>query len=575
MTHTGTATQRRDRRPVALPLPAAGALLLVVLALALAACGSSSHGGTSADPATLIPASAPVYLGAEVRPNERLEDAALSDGRTLTGHDEPFAGLVGVLQTPGSPPLDYGRDVEPWLGRHAAIFLTSLHGTGAIAQVLLAGGQHLSFPFAPGGAQGAMIIDTSDASAARSFVTKAAGRAGATASSYRGVTVLATSGGDAFAIVKGFVVLGTRSAVQSVIDTSLGGPSLSSSSTYKTLERTAPSEALAHLYLAPSASGPAAGVAGEALAALTGSGAALASVTPEKGAVTVDLDVLSAPGSEGLLGAAPQGAQALGALPGESWLALGIGNPQAVLGADVGRLGSLLGSLGGEGSSGGSSSSLVSGGLGSLVKTLLSPLEVMAANTPKAHADYASWMGPTGVFASGAGLLELRAGVVIVSSDAARSTAAVGKLAAQLEGKGATVQAATIPGSEEAASVSLTGLPLPMVIASGHDSTGQPVFVLGLGESSVTEALTPSSTLAGGERATAAAHALGEGIQPSLIVDVPTLLSVLEALGLTESAGSTLTGYLRAATTVSGGARELGDGVQRVKLVVGLSSSGG
>ncbi len=289
----------------------------------------------------------------------------------------------------------------------------------------------------------------------------------------------------------------------------------------------------------------------------------------------MDLDVLSPPGSEGLLGAAPQGAQALGALPGESWLALGIGNPQAVLSANIGRLGSLLGSLGGEGSSSGGSSGLVSGGLGSLVKTLLSPLELMAADTPKARADYASWMGPTGVFASGAGLLELRAGVVIVSSDAARSTAAVGKLAAQLEGKGATVQAATVPGSEEAASVSLTGLPLPMVIASGHDSTGQPVFVLGLGENSVTEALSPSSTMSGGERATAAAHALGEGIQPSLIVDVPTLVSVLEALGLTESANSTLTGYLHAATTVSGGARELGGGVQRVKLVVGLGGSGG
>ena len=123
--------------------------------------------------------------------------------------------------------------------------------------------------------------------------------------------------------------------------------------------------------------------------------------------------------------------------------------------------------------------------------------------------------------------------------------------------------------------MSLTGLPLPVVIASGHDSTGQPVFVLGLGENSVTEALSPTSTLAGGERATAAAHALGEGIQPSLIVEVPTLLSVLEGLGLTESASSTLTGYLRAATTVSGGARELGGGVQRVKLVVGLSGSGG
>jgi hypothetical protein len=285
--------------------------------------------------------------------------------------------------------------------------------------------------------------------------------------------------------------------------------------------------------------------------------------------------VLSPPGSEGLLSATPQGEQALGALPGESWLALGIGDPQAVLSADLGRLGSLLGSLGGGAdSSSANASGLVTGGLGSLLKALLTPLQLLGADTPKARTDYASWMGPAGVFASGAGLLELRAGVVILSTDAARSTAAVGKLAAQLEGEGASVQPTTLPGTEEAASVSLQGLPLPIVIASGRNSTGQPSFVLGLGTSSVSEGLNPTTTMAGGERATAAAHALGEGIKPSLIVEVPTLLSLLEGLGLTEATSSGLMSYVRAATLLSGGARELGGGVQRVKLVAGLSGSG-
>ena len=125
--------------------------------------------------------------------------------------------------------------------------------------------------------------------------------------------------------------------------------------------------------------------------------------------------------------------------------------------------------MAGEGSSQSSTSGLLTGGLGSLLKAILTPLEALAANTPKARADYASWMGPTGVFASGAGILELRAGVVIVSTDAARSKAAVGKLAADLERKGASVQPATIPGTEAAASVALQGLPLPIVIASGHE----------------------------------------------------------------------------------------------------------
>ena len=98
---------------------------------------------------------------------------------------------------------------------------------------------------------------------------------------------------------------------------------------------------------------------------------------------------------------------------------------------------------------------------------------------------------------------------------------------------------------------------------------------MGLGANSVSTALHPPSTLAGSERSSAAAHALGEGIQPSLIVEVPTLLALLEGLGLTETSSAGVMGYLKAASMVSGGTRELGGGVERVKLVVGLTGSGG
>jgi hypothetical protein len=571
--HTGTATTERDPRGVI--ARAAAVLALLGLLTLLAACGSNKSTGTSADPATVIPAPTPVYLGAEVRPRNPLKENALEAGRKLTGRSEPFVGLLGALQTPGSPPLNYSRDVEPWLGHHGGAFLSSLHGTEALGQVLLAGGAHLSFPFGPGGAKGAVVLDTSDLEAAKSFVNRAAARAGAKPESFHGVTVLGTSGGDAFAIVKRFVVLGTLAAVQSVIETSQGAASLATTPDYEKLRHHAPAQALAHLYLASTAAGPAAGTAGEVLGAVVGTGATMASLTPEHGAVTADLDVLAPAGAEGLLSSASEGAQALGALPGESWLALGIGNAHAALGADLGRIGSLLGSLGGESSAAGSGTGLLTGGLEPLVRALLSPLEALGANTPKAQADYASWMGPAGVFASGAGILELRAGVVIQSSDAALSKAAVGKLAAQMQSQGATVQPASVPGAEAAVSVGLHGLPLPVVIASGQDPAGQPSFVLGLGANSVTSALNPNSTLAGSERSTAAAHALGEGIQPSLIVEVPTLLALAEGLGLTGSADSGLMSYARAATMVSGGTRELGQGIQRVKLVVGLSGSGG
>jgi hypothetical protein len=65
--------------------------------------------------------------------------------------------------------------------------------------------------------------------------------------------------------------------------------------------------------------------------------------------------------------------------------------------------------------------------------------------------------------------------------------------------------------------------------------------------------------------------ALGEGIQPNLILDVPTLLTLLEGVGLTEdSSFSRIAGYLRSVNMLVGGVRDLGGGVKRVRVVAGL-----
>ena len=293
-------------------------------------------------------------------------------------------------------------------------------------------------------------------------------------------------------------------------------------------------------------------------------------MVPASGSLTVDLDALAPAGSGGLLEAAPEGAQALAELPGESWLALGIGNAKGTLTKNVRGLGTLLGLAGGQGSSEGA------GGLSSLVGSLLKPLQALAADTPQARSDFASWMGPVGLFASGSNLFELRGAVVIASNDASRSSAAVGKLSEALRKQGDTVHPLKLAGTEAAAEVLVQGLPVPLILAAGLDSAGQPKFVLGLAQPSVALALNPPSTLAGGARANAAAAALGEGIKPSLILEVPTLLALLEGLGLTEEepiAG--VLPYLRAATSVSGGAHSLPNGAERVKLVIGLAGSGG
>ena len=71
-------------------------------------------------------------------------------------------------------------------------------------------------------------------------------------------------------------------------------------------------------------------------------------------------------------------------------------------------------------------------------------------------------------------------------------------------------------------------------------------------------------------------RALGEGIEPSLIVDFPTLLGLLEGVGLSEDPSiSKLVPYLRSATTLAGGGRQLGGELERFRLVLGLQRTAG
>jgi Protein of unknown function (DUF3352) len=548
------------------------ALAALLCAAVIAACGSSSHSdGTTADPAGATPASSPIYLGAIVGPSGSQADSALAAGKALTHQEDPYQRLVAILQTPGSPPLNYKSDVEPWLGPNAGVFLHSLSGSASMLALLeggltgKAGAGTLSFGTT--GADGAVVMDTTDASAARSFLAQQAKYAGAHAASYRGVSYEATAAGLAFGLVGRFAVIGSDAGLHGVIDTTQGGSALSSAPGYSKLQKAAPTEALAHLYVNPGSLTATAGAGGISglLGPLTGRRQANISLVPSATSITLDADTLATPGTQpGLLSDDPEAAAAFSALPGDSWLGLGLGHLDKNLQADVGALKGLTSLLGTE-----------SSGLGTLLEGLLTPIEVMGAKTAAARRDFASWQQSLGIFAAGAGLLELKGGIVISSNNAARSRAAVAKLGAELARRGDSISRASIPGTEAALSARVRGFPLALYIAAGTGSDGGPKFVLGLGEASIGEALAPSSTLANSETRAAAATALG-GAQPSLILQVPTFLALLEGIGLTESPPiSTLLPYLRSLSTVSGGGQDLGGEIERFRVVVGLTGSTG
>ncbi|HEX5851776.1 MAG TPA: DUF3352 domain-containing protein [Solirubrobacteraceae bacterium] len=573
-------------------IPASRLLLaLAVSAAALTGCGGSSHTlATSADPASAIPASAALYAGATVRPQGAQSTEALAAGAALTGQANPYLRLLAALQTPGSPTLDYKRDIAPWLGPHAGVYLNSMDAAAPLTTMLQRGllGESSAtgaFPLGTGVADGAIVLDTSDAAKARSFLDTQASHAGARATSYRGFAYKLSAAGIAFGIVKRFAVIGSETGMHGVIDTALGGPALTRASGYAKLLAAAPAKALAHIYSNPAAaaaatakpsSGSQEGLAG-VLGLLSSEREANISLIASAGSLALDADTLtgSASGAEGLLSSDPRAAQALAELPGESWLAIGLSDVGAGLPADIQglrALGSLAATPGGPTGVEAPVGSTLN--IKSLLAGMLAPLNAMGAPTARAKRTFASWMGSGGIFVAGANLLELKAGVVIESKNPARSHAAVAALATQLRKAGARVEPTSIAGTDAAVAARLTGLPVVLDIANGQDSSGHTKFILGFGEPSVTAALNPASTLSSATSRSAAAATIGEGAQPSILTDFPTLLSLLEGVGLTEDPSvSKFVSYLRALTTLAGGGHSLGGEIQRYRLVTGLQSA--
>jgi hypothetical protein len=606
------STSSSLQRPLARRAPVLlAALILSAIGGAISGCGSAHSPGTNADPASAIPASAPLYANAIVRPEGSLKSSARAAAETLTHQADPYLHLLQALQTPGSPPLDFSRDVAPWLGPQAGVFLGSLGAAeqasvgqliSVLGQALLGGSSTTSaFPFGArdpatgsGGGQGAFVLDTSNLARARSFVDAQAERAGAHPASYRNVSYRVSSGGVAFGVVDRFVVIGSESGLRGVIDTTLGAPSLRQNPSYGRLLASAPPGTLAHLYANPAAAAASAARSGTSSAGSAASGASgpvgviagtrptNVSFVPDPGSITLDADSLTSPSAAaeraraggGSLSSLSEGAGALGELPAESWFAVGLGNVGATLGADARGLRgvvSLAGSLAGSPSEGQTAAGFNVRGL---LEGLLTPLEVLGANSAAARADFQSWMSSAGIFASGSGLLELRGAVVIASTDPALSRAAVGRLGEQLHKPGATITPVSIPGTEASVAARLPGLPIVLYIAAGPNASGQSRFVIGLGEASVTDALKPSGTLSGSTNLAAASALLGEGIQPSLTVNVTALLGLLEGVGLTANPPiSTLVPYLRAVPAVAGGGKSLGGGIDRLRVVAKLQKT--
>ncbi len=580
--------------------------VVALLAVALGGCGSSPS-GTSESPATVTPASAPLYIDAVVKPEGSLKTDATTAAHTLTGRQHPFEGLLKLLAGPTGKTPNYAQEVEPWLGTHAGAFLSAValeHAEGLLSsetlkkllsegfsglEAALLGPNGLQAALGTSSAQGALVLDTTDVAKAKSFLEGQAHSAGARTTSYRGVTYQVSPGGVAEGIVHKFAVIGSEAGIKSVIETAAGSPSLAQASAYSKLTSTAEHGSLANAYLSSEAlastlkSGGGGNGSGGSGGGSTGSvesilplldgllgnpGQTYLSVIPSANTVALNLDTLppttggssssgsasssteSGSGHSEVLG--ESGAQVLRGLPGSSWLAVGIGDLDGALGRGTQGLGAVA-SL---------SSALNIGGID--FGTLLAPLSSHSLNLQR---DLFSWAGATGLYVSGSSVLELRAALVITSKNQASSRAAVGKLAQAYREAGGQTSPTSVPGTETAVTVKLPSFPLQLTLAAGQGK-----FVAGLGSASIEEALHPQSTLGSAPAYSTATSTLGGGIQPSALIEVHTLSGLLESLGLNQAPGfsSFASAIAPLGTITAGGGQSLSDGVKRARVVIGL-----
>jgi len=194
---------------------------LVLAAGAVAGCASSS-GGSGSDPASLVPASAPLYAEAVLGGDSQEQADAQAALAKILRTADPRGELVKAFDRGD---VNFARDVEPWLGDRVGAAALSLDGRG----------------------DKVVVAASRDDAAARDALARLAPNAASR--SYRGVDYrLDARRGKAAGVVDGFVVLGSENAVKAAVDASKGS-SLAESDGLKDARAKVRAERSAFLYV--------------------------------------------------------------------------------------------------------------------------------------------------------------------------------------------------------------------------------------------------------------------------------------------------------------------------------------
>jgi hypothetical protein len=504
-------------------------LTCALLALTAAACGESASGGAG-DPASLVPASAPVYVEASVRPEGNLREDALAAAGKLLRTDDPAGELREQFDkaiAEGGGGLTWEKDFAPWLGEKAALWATNVEA------------EEPSF---------VAIAATTDAEAAAAAIQRFKQQDGSAYEkrSHAGVDYEVNPDGVAAAIVDDFLVYGSEDAFKRTAETADGGDALADADHYQNAIDDLEDDRLALLFGDSKAlweTGSEEDPETEAVfdqitrvLAFDKVGPTAGSFHADGNALTVDSLTFDVP--EGplrtlftLLGGASS--ELMPELPGDAWGAFAIpklGEASQQMFADV------AGALGGAAAA----------------------AQVKEATGLDLQQDVFSWIGDTGVFVRGTSEPELDGALVIQSTDDGRASAAFGKIIG-LIGKesGAPPKPIELTGAESAFSIVAPDVPKPIVLARGEGRV-----VVAYGEDAAKVALDPATKLGDSELYRRAKDTLGNGTEPGLLLSMPSIVALVDAIGEADADWAEFKPYLQSIDAITTGGKLDGDTVE-------------
>ena len=209
--------------------------LAALVALFVAGCGGSSDSGSSgADPATVAPPSAPIFIDFTVRPEGATKTNIEELAKKLAGVDNLGDLIVTELESSASSEgeeLDFEKEIEPWLGEEGGLFLQEYEGED----------------FEGYGA----AIQTEDEGEAQDFIDKQAEQSDEKVEdgSYEGVDFKVQEDETTFGVFDGFVVFAENEAIFKTMVDASEGDNLAGEDAFTSAMDSVPDESAADVFV--------------------------------------------------------------------------------------------------------------------------------------------------------------------------------------------------------------------------------------------------------------------------------------------------------------------------------------